>query len=83
MPHVLSLPYSSRGVFSIAFKEAHMGSWCTSDLTSQSSLHACLQRVNVSFEAIKWQDLVEEANNGCNAFRTGAKIHLSEKNILG
>jgi len=46
-------------------------------------LHACLQRVNASFEAIKWQGLVEEAKNGCNAFRTGAKIHFSEKNILG
>ena len=60
-----------------------MGSWSTSDLTTQSTLHACLQRVNARFEAIKWQALVEEAKNGCNAFRTGAKIHFSEKNILG
>ena len=29
------------------------------------------------------QGLVEEAKNGCYAFRTGAKIHFSEKNILG
>jgi len=28
---------------------------------------------------IKWQDLLEE---GKNAFRTGAMIHFSEKNIL-
>ena len=32
---------------------------------------------------IKWQDLLEEGQNGRNAFRTGAKIHFSEKNILG
>ena len=32
---------------------------------------------------IKWLDLLEEAKNGRNAFRTGAKIDLSEKNILG
>ena len=32
---------------------------------------------------IKWQDFLEEGENGRNAFQTGAKIHLSEKNILG
>ena len=32
---------------------------------------------------MKWQDLLEKGKNGCNAFRTGAKIHFSEKNILG
>ena len=32
---------------------------------------------------IKWQDLLEEGKNGRNAFPTGAKIHFSEKNILG
>ena len=31
---------------------------------------------------IKWQDLSEDGKNGCIAFRTGAKIHWSEKNIL-
>ena len=33
-------------------------------------------------KAIKWQDLLEEGKNGYNAFRTGAKIHFSKKNIL-
>ena len=33
-------------------------------------------------EPIKWQDLLEEGKNGRNMFRTGAKIHFSEKNIL-
>ena len=32
---------------------------------------------------IKWQDLLEKGKNDRNAFRTGAKIHFSEKNILG
>ena len=32
---------------------------------------------------IKWQDLLEEGKNGRNAFSTGAKIHFSEKHILG
>ena len=32
---------------------------------------------------IKWQDLLEKGKNGRNASRTGAKIHFSEKNILG
>ena len=32
---------------------------------------------------IKWQDLLEKGKNGRNAFRTGAKIHFNEKNILG
>ena len=32
---------------------------------------------------IKWQDLLEEEKSGRNAFGTGAKIHFSEKNILG
>ena len=32
---------------------------------------------------IKWQDLLERGKNGRNAFRTGAKIYFSEKNILG
>ena len=31
----------------------------------------------------KWQDLLEEGKNGCIAFRTGAKIHFSEKTIFG
>ena len=31
----------------------------------------------------KWQDLLEKGKNGRNAFRTGAKIHFSEKHILG
>ena len=30
-------------------------------------------------KAIKWQDLLEKGKNGRNAFRTGAKIHFSEK----
>ena len=32
---------------------------------------------------IKWQNLLEKGKNCRNAFRTGAKIHFSEKNILG
>ena len=32
---------------------------------------------------IKWQDLLEKGKNGRNASRTGAKIHFSEKIILG
>ena len=32
---------------------------------------------------VKWHDLLQEGKNGRNAFRTGAKIHFSEKNILG
>ena len=32
---------------------------------------------------IKWQDLLEGGKNGRNAFRTGAKIHFSEKKIWG
>ena len=32
---------------------------------------------------IKWQDLIEEGKNGRNASWTGAKIHFSERNILG
>ena len=32
---------------------------------------------------IKRQDLLEERKNGRNAFRTGAKVHFSEKDILG
>ena len=32
---------------------------------------------------IKRQDLLEERKIGRNAFRTGAKIPFSEKNILG
>ena len=35
-----------------------------------------------NFDAIKWQDLLEERKNGRNAFRTGAKIHFSEQNLL-
>ena len=35
------------------------------------------------FKPIKWQDLLEEGKNGHDAFRTGAKLHFSEKNILG
>ena len=30
---------------------------------------------------IKWQDLLEGGKNAWNAFRTGAKIHFSEKNL--
>ena len=29
------------------------------------------------------QDMLEKGKNGRNAFRTGAKIHFSEKIILG
>ena len=32
---------------------------------------------------IKWQDLLEEEKGGRNAFRTGAKIHFSEKKYFG
>ena len=32
---------------------------------------------------IKWQDLLEDVKDGRNTFRTGAKIHFSNKNILG
>ena len=32
---------------------------------------------------MKWQDFLEEEKNGGNMFRIGAKIHFSEKNILG
>ena len=32
---------------------------------------------------VKWQDLLEKGKNGRNAFRTGAKMYFSEKNILG
>ena len=32
---------------------------------------------------IKWQNLLEKGKNCRTAFRTGAKIHFSEKNILG
>ena len=32
---------------------------------------------------IKWQDLLEEGKNGRSAFRTGAKIHFSEKIVWG
>ena len=32
---------------------------------------------------IKWQDLLQGGKNGRNAFRTGAKIHFSEKNLGG
>ena len=32
---------------------------------------------------IKWQDLLEEGKNGCNALWTGAKTHFGHKNILG
>ena len=34
-------------------------------------------------KSIKWQDLLEEEKNGRNAFWLGAKIHFSEKNIMG
>jgi len=36
-----------------------------------------------SFEAYKAAGLLEIGKNGCNAFRTGTKIHFSKKNILG
>ena len=32
---------------------------------------------------IKLQGLLEEEKNGHNVFRTGAKVHFSEKNTLG
>ena len=32
---------------------------------------------------VKRQDLLEKGNNGRNAFGTSAKIHFSEKKILG
>ena len=32
---------------------------------------------------IKRQDLLEKGKTGRNAFRTGAKIHFSEKNYFG
>ena len=32
---------------------------------------------------IKWQDLLEKGKNGLNAFRTGAKVHFSEKTFWG
>ena len=35
------------------------------------------------FKPIKRQDLLEKGKKGRNAFRTGAKSHFSEKNILG
>jgi len=35
------------------------------------------------FKPIKWLDLLEEGKNGRDAFRTSAKLHFSEKNILG
>jgi len=35
------------------------------------------------FKPIKWQDLLQGGKNGCNAFRTAAKINFSEKHILG
>ena len=34
-------------------------------------------------KSIKWQDFLEEGKNDRKAFRTGAKIHCSEKSILG
>ena len=34
-------------------------------------------------KAIKRQDLLEEEKHGRNVFRIGAKIHFSEKYILG
>ena len=69
------------------------GSGSTPDLSSQSTLHACLQIANgreqkmLGFlqvlKPLKWQDLLEEGNNGFNVFRTGVKIHFNEKNIFG
>ena len=32
---------------------------------------------------MKRQDLLEKGKNDRNAFQTGAKIHVNEKNILG
>ena len=34
-------------------------------------------------KSIKWQDLLEKGKDGRNAFRTGAKIHFSEKKHCG
>lgn len=31
------------------------------------------------WKPVKRQDLLEEGKDGCNVFRTGAKIHVSEK----
>ena len=36
-----------------------------------------------ALKPIKRQDLLENGKNAHNAFPTGAKIHFSEKNILG
>ena len=36
-----------------------------------------------ALKLIKRQDFLEEEKNGRSAFRTGAKIHFSEKNNLG
>ena len=36
-----------------------------------------------ALNAIKTQDLLENEKNGRYTFPTGAKIHFSEKNILG
>ena len=32
---------------------------------------------------LKWQELLEGGKNDRNAFRTGAKIHFGEINVLG
>ena len=46
----------------------------------------CEQKIlgfSQALRPIKWQDLLEEGKNGCNAFWTDANIRLSAKNILG
>jgi len=32
---------------------------------------------------MKWQDLIDEGQNSCNAFLTGAKVRFSEKKYFG
>ena len=47
---------------------------------------SCEQKMVVFLQVLKpinWQDLLEEGKNGHIVFPAGAKIHLSEKNVLG
>ena len=55
---------------------------CLADLIMQCPAWD-LERPKQVWKPIKWQDLLEGGKNGCSAFRTGAKIHFSKKNILG
>ena len=36
-----------------------------------------------TFKPINWQNLLDEGENGPNAFLTDAKIHFSEKKYFG